>query len=270
MTVKMNQHSFAVLAYKNSPFLASCLDSLKNQTIKSTIYISTSTPSEYISNLADKYGVEVFVTTSGKGAVHDNNAALQHANTQYVTLAHQDDVYLPGYTTTCLAAAEKFNDTLICFTNYSEMIDGQDRPVTLMLAVKRCILSVFMPFKRHLKSRFWKTVMLAFGNPIALPSVMYNRQNLPGFQFPPELAHNVNTIDWQIWSNMAKMNGRFVYVKDIQLKRRIHSASLSSIGIENNSRYNEDLMMFRKFWPDVIATLLAKIYSQSYKSNKTN
>ncbi len=263
----MNDHSFVVLAYKNSPYLDECIYSLKNQTSKSEICICTSTPSDYISAIAKKYGIEVFVTDYGKGVVHDNNFAFQQVKTKYVTIAHQDDLYLPEYAATCIAAAKKYSDTLICFTNYAEIMDGKERPITLMIKIKRMILSIFMPFKSHLMSKFWKTRLLSLGNPIALPTVMYNLENLPGFQFPTELSDNVNTIDWQIWCNMAKMKGRFYYVRNVLLKRRIHSDSLSTAGLENNTRYLEDLNMFKQFWPEFIATILAKVYSNGYKSN---
>ena len=42
--VKMNDHTFAICAYKESPYLEECIKSLKNQTIKSNILIATSTP----------------------------------------------------------------------------------------------------------------------------------------------------------------------------------------------------------------------------------
>jgi glycosyltransferase involved in cell wall biosynthesis len=263
----MNDHSFMVLAYKDSPYLSECLESLKNQTSKSDIYICTSTPSNYISDIANKYGVGLFVTEYGNGVVHDNNFGLRQVKTKYVTMAHQDDLYMPEYAETCIAAAEKFKDTLICFTNYSEIMDGNERPVTFMLKVKRSILSAFMPFKSHLSNSFWKTRLLSLGNPIAAPTIMYNLENLPGFQLPEELSHNVNTIDWQIWCNMAKMEGRFFYARKVLLKRRIHSDSLSSAGLENNSRYIEDLNMFRQFWPEFLANILAKVYASAYKSN---
>ena len=46
--VKMNDHTFAICAYKESPYLEECIKSLKNQTIKSNILIATSTPTDYI------------------------------------------------------------------------------------------------------------------------------------------------------------------------------------------------------------------------------
>ena len=48
--VKMNDHTFAICAYKESPYLEECIKSLKNQTIKSNILIATSTPKELLIN----------------------------------------------------------------------------------------------------------------------------------------------------------------------------------------------------------------------------
>ncbi len=263
----MIKHSFGVLAYKDSPYLAECIESLINQTAKSHIYISTSTPSEYISNIAKKYGVEVYVTETGKGVLHDNNFALQQAKTKYITLAHQDDIYLPEYAEECIASTEKFKDTLICFTNYSELMDGKERPITLLIKIKRLMIRLFMPFNANTKSKFWKTRLLSFGNPISAPTIMYNLEMLPGFQFPLELADRPNTIDWETWFTMAKKKGRFVYINKISLHRRIHADSLTSLGLEDDSRYLEDLNMFKKFWPSFIAEILAKVYANGYKSN---
>ena len=51
----MALHSFAILAYKDSPFIEECILSLINQTVKSDIYIATSTPSEFLTQLAEKF-----------------------------------------------------------------------------------------------------------------------------------------------------------------------------------------------------------------------
>lgn len=265
----MNKHTFAVLAYKDSPYLSECLNSLKSQTIESTLYISTSTPSAYIRDLAKKYDVGLFVTEPGKGAIHDTNFALQQAKTKYITLAHQDDIYLPDYAETCLAAAEKYNNTQICFTNYSEIIDGKEKSASILLKVKRFMFSFFMPFKSNIKSKFWKMRLLSFGNPISAPTIMYNLEKLPGFQFPIDWTHKINISDWETWCNVAKKEGRFVYVRKVLLQRRIHADSLTSLGLKSNARYEQDLEMFKQFWPTFLAKILAKIYAIGYKGQKT-
>ena len=52
--IKTN-HTFAICAYKESPYLEECIESLINQTVKSNILIATATPSQYIDDIAAKY-----------------------------------------------------------------------------------------------------------------------------------------------------------------------------------------------------------------------
>src|ERR1700741_1143150 len=179
----MSTHSFAVMAYKDSPYLTDCLDSLKEQTVRSEIYISTSTPSVYIDETAKKYGIKIFTTEPGQGIAHDWNFSLSVAKTKYVTLAHQDDLYDKQYSELCVKAAEKFNDTLICFTGYDEIVGNKERSLTLMLTVKKFMNFMFMPLKKNIKSKAWKKFSQSFGTAIPCPSVMYNKEILRDFKF---------------------------------------------------------------------------------------
>ena len=260
----MNDHSFAVMAYSESPYLAACLDSLKNQTVASDIYISTSTPSECIIALAKKYGVDIFITETGKGIAHDWNFSLQQAKTKYVTLAHQDDLYLPDYTASCIIKAKQFKDTLICFTNYIEIVAGLERSDTALLRIKRLLLWVNMPLKKNISSTSRKKLLCALGLPVSAPSVMYNLENLSGFLFSTEFSVSV---DWEAWYRMAGMKGRFVYVNQVLVQHRIHVNSATTFGLKENRRATEDLNMFRRYWPGFIAKILAWLYAKSYKSN---
>jgi len=261
----MSKHSFAVMAYKNSPYLPDCLDSLKSQTIKSEIYITTSTPSAYINEIAKRYGVEVFVTDAGRGIAHDWNFSLSMAKTKYVTLTHQDDLYHSKYAELCTKASEKFNDTLICFTGYSELIDDKERKNTLMLISKRILHFMFMPFNKNIKNRWLKKASQSFGTPIPCPSVMFNKQMLGDFRF----AGNFKvSLDWDAWLRMSSMKGRFVYVSKSLLKHRIHTDSATTEGIKANVRQQEDLEIYHRIWPKFIAKLLSKLYAGSYKSNE--
>lgn len=262
--IAMINHSFAVMAYNDSPYLSACLDSIKAQTLDSTIYITTSTPSEYIENISKKYGVELFITEKGLGIAHDWNFSLQQAKTKYVTLAHQDDLYMKAYTESCIRASEKHKDTLICFTGYNEVINDTKRSRTLLLDVKRLMLKTSMPFKNNIHGKIRKNLLLMVGCPIAAPSVMYNLEHLKDFEFSPEFSIN---MDWDAWCRLAGMEGRFVYVKKELLSHRIHPDSATTEGLKNNIRQHEDLKIFKRFWPDFLANQLAKVYARSYKSN---
>jgi glycosyltransferase involved in cell wall biosynthesis len=261
----MTNHSFAIVAYKDSPYLPDCLDSLKAQTVKSEIYITTSTPSLYIAETAKKYGVKVFTTEQGKGIAHDWNFGLSIAKTKYVTLAHQDDLYNSNYAELCTKAAEKFNDTLICFTGYTEIVDDKERSSTLMLTAKKIMNFMFMPFKKNIKTRGWKKFSQSFGTAIPCPSVMYNKKTLHDFAFSGKYKVS---LDWDAWLRMSEMEGRFVYVPKMLSKHRIHKASATTEGIQGNVRQQEDFEIYCRIWPKFIAKLLSKFYAGSYKSNE--
>ena len=90
-------HTFAICAYKESAYLEKCIKSLKNQTIKSNIILVTSTPNDFLEEISKKYNLPYFINKGEKGITQDWNYAYKMADTELVTIAHQDDVYLPEY-----------------------------------------------------------------------------------------------------------------------------------------------------------------------------
>ena len=116
-----NNHTFVVCAYKTSEYLEECIESLINQTVKSNIIISTSTPNSHIENIAKKYNLELSINPVSKGIGPDWNYAVSLAKTNFVTLAHQDDIYDKDYTKNVLEAIRKNNDIIMIFTNGKEI-----------------------------------------------------------------------------------------------------------------------------------------------------
>ena len=72
----MKDHTFAVCAYKESPYLEECIKSLKSQTIKSNILIATSTPNDYIKGIADKYEIPYYINEGEGGITQDWNLLI--------------------------------------------------------------------------------------------------------------------------------------------------------------------------------------------------
>ena len=83
-------HTFVVCAYKESPYLEACVDSLLAQTARSRILIATSTDNEHIRRIAGSRGLEVFFSARPSDIAGDWNYAYTRAGTRYVTIAHQD------------------------------------------------------------------------------------------------------------------------------------------------------------------------------------
>ena len=90
-------HTFAVCAYKESPYLETCVRSLIRQSVRTKIIMTTSTPCGHIQRIADKYGIPLYIREGRSDIRDDWNFAYNRADTDWVTVAHQDDIYAPDY-----------------------------------------------------------------------------------------------------------------------------------------------------------------------------
>ncbi|WP_133967947.1 glycosyltransferase family 2 protein [Eubacterium limosum] len=257
----MNDHTFVVCAYKESPYLELCLKSLVNQTIKTKILIVSSTKNNFIQSLARKYDVPLFIHEDG-GIGQDWNFGLRTAKSQYVTLAHQDDIYAKDYGKDIINSLEKYDDALIAFTDYQEVRNNCVITNNINLKIKRKLL---LPLKINGRIKFFKRIVLSFGNPICCPSVTYNMKLLEKFTF--DLDWNTN-LDWNAWEKLSRKTGRFIYLPKVLLSHRIHNDSETSNTIHNNQRAIEDFEMLTKFWPKHIARLIFHQYTKSERSNQ--
>ncbi len=261
--LNIDSHTFVVCAYKESPYLKACIQSLLGQTVRSKIIMITSTPNQFILNMAKRYGIEYYVNQGEKDIVSDWNFAYQQAKTKFVTLAHQDDVYASNYAEELLMKLNFAKYPLIAFTNYNEIRNDKIQKNNTMLSIKRLMLTP-LKFRILQRSRFIRRLILSFGCPICCPSVTYNKDKLPKEIFQVGFRSDE---DWQAWEKLSKLKGEFIYCKKILTYHRIHEDSATTAIIGDNVRSKEDYDMFRKFWPDFIAKGLVKLYARSEQSN---
>lgn len=256
-------HTFAICAYKDSPYLEDCINSLKKQTIESNIIMITSTPSDYISNIAGKYNIDLYVNKGKAGISGDWNFAYYNAKTALVTIAHQDDIYEEEYTYNIISMANKSKKPIILFTDYGELREGKKVYKNKLLNIKRLML---LPLRIKLfhGSVFIRRRILSFGSPICCPSVTYVKSSLPKQLFK---AGFQSDVDWQAWETFSKLKGSFVYINKPLMLHRIHKDSETTRIIGDNNRSKEDLMMYKKFWPDFIARTLEHFYNKGEDSN---
>ncbi len=252
------QHSFVVLAYRRSPYLQECIHSLLSQTTRSPIVIATSTPCAWIEDTAARNRLSLFVNPVEKGIGSDWTFAYGLAQSRFVTLAHQDDVYSPLYTESCLNAADRVSDSIIVFSDYFETTGAKCSQWNTNLLVKRCLLGIFFPLGWPLRSPILRNHMLTFGSPIACPSVMYHKAAIGEFSFSP--THRF-VLDWDAWLRLAKLDGSFVYVRRRLLAHRLHAESATSRATLGAVRAEEEEAMFFALWPRPVASLLSRAYS---------
>lgn len=267
MEFRPQDHTFVICAYKESPYLRECIESLKKQTVSTNIIMATSTENDYIRNLAEEYQIPLHVNSGAAGIAGDWNFAYHCAKTELVTLAHQDDRYVPEYAADMLQKINHAKNPLIYFADYCELRDGQVVEQSTMLKVKRLML-LPLKIKRFQGISFFKRCVLAFGNPVACWSIAYVKQNLPETVFISEFRSN---LDWEEWEKLSREKGEFVYSTTRTTCHRVHEDSETSNTIrEGNIRAKEDYAMFLKFWPSWFAKLLMRFYIKGEKLNEVD
>ena len=261
---KMKDHTFAVCAYQESPYLEECIKSLKKQTIKSNILIATSTPNDYIKGIADKYTIPYYINKGEGGITQDWNFAYSCAKTKYITIAHQDDIYEKDYLEIVLKHITRAKHPLLFFSDYYEIRDGKKVTSNKLLKVKRIML-LPMRIKAFQSSRWVRRRILSLGSPICCPSVTFVTENSPEPVFE---NHYRACEDWEAWEKLSKKKGQFLYSTKLLMGHRIHEDSETTAAIGDNKRSKEEYEMFCKFWPDSIARLIFKFYSKGQNSNQ--
>ena len=259
------KHMFSVCAYKESPYLEECVRSLVNQTVKSNIIMCTSTPGDYISGIAKKYGIQLYVRDGRSDIKDDWNFAYNCADADYVTIAHQDDVYSKRYTEVLYKYLDKYDekdDIIMYYTDYLPLKGKNNTTRDINSRIRR-ILRIPMKSRLLSKSKGWRKITLAFGNSICCPTATYSKKKLRESMFTSEYKFN---IDWDTFLKLANMDGRFVYVDKPLVCYRVHDGATSKEFIENNLRIDEDTRMFCQFWPSIIAKAIMIPYKKAYNT----
>lgn len=255
----MEKHIFAICAYKESKYLEECVISLINQTRKSRILIVSSTPSAFIDNIAKKYSIEC-IYREGKSDIKDDwNYACSVADAEWVTIAHQDDVYAAEYAEKLMDAVKDEKNACIAFTDYRGLIGGKVVN-NINCKIRRFLLRP-MRIKTFSGMRFWKRRVLSLGNSICCPGVTYHKSVIEGDIFTTELKFN---IDWDTFYKYANLPGRFIYIKKPLVYYRVHDEATTMECIDNSLRIKEDNIMFEKFWPRIVVKVIMIFYKKAY------
>lgn len=261
MEMTNTNHTFAVCAYKESPYLEECVKSLLQQTVRTNVIICTSTPCQYIEDIAKKHDLSYYVK-NGKSDIGDDwNFAISCAKTDLVTVAHQDDVYDKTYVETLLKYSQDA-ELLLFITDYLPLKNGQVGTRDINSVLRR-LLCTPLKWKWIAHSTKLRKMTLAFGCSICCSSVTYDRRNTGEPVFTSEFKV---CIDWDTFLKFSRKQGHFVYVDKPLVHFRIHGGATTKVLMENHKREGEDMAMFLKFWPKPIAKMLMTLYKSAYKT----
>jgi glycosyltransferase involved in cell wall biosynthesis len=259
-------HTFAVPVYREAPNIGALVESLRSQIgPASEILLASSTPTPALEEFARRERLPLHVNPQRAGIASDWNFAYRAARTGFVTLAHQDDLFSPHYVAHLAAALERHPGAVIAFSDYSEHTPLGPRPRNLNLRIKHGLRRRAFGARECISEPRDKLRLLAFGNPICCPSVMFSRAALGEFRFPEGLQTN---LDWMAWAGLARGSGGFVYVGERLVSKGVHPGSETTATIANRAREREDRLLFEAFWPKPLAAVLTTVYKLGYRANR--
>ncbi|MEO7066641.1 MAG: glycosyltransferase family A protein [Rhodanobacter sp.] len=254
-------HSFIIPAYGRSSYLEDCLESLAAQTLGSPVIVCTSTPFDGVEDLCHRFNARLQIHSPNRGIGADWNAALVVAGTELVTLAHQDDIYLPEFAAEMVAAAESSPESAILFSDADEITsDGKVMLQHRNTSVKRLIGRVAFAGRPTIRGPVSLRLLLGLGNPITCPAVTIRLPRSNGFRFREDLRTN---MDWLAWIELAKCGG-ITRVPKVLMQHRAHDQSATARCLSDGARSEEDRLVFDRMWPRPVASILAHLYQRSY------
>lgn len=252
-------HTFAICAYKESIYLEECIQSLIPQQDYSEIIMCTSTPNEMTKKLSEKYNIPLFIR-DGKSDIQDDwNFACSQAKTPWVTVAHQDDKYNEKYAEKIVEAIKETPNAVIAFTDYLPIKNGEIS-TDLNSRLKRFFRTP-MRVKWMRSSKFWKKYIMSCGNAVSCPTIAYNKDVIKGEVFTSPLKF---ALDWDTVVKFSYYDNPFIYVHEKLVYYRIHEEATSKEFTQNNIRKNDEMYMFRQFWPNWIISIGFAFYKKCY------
>ena len=257
-------HAFAITAYKESPYLESCIKSLVNQSVKSSIIICTSTPNAYIYGLAAKYKLSVIVREGKPGIASDWNFAYENADADLVTIAHQDDIYHHDYVKTLFEEKKKYPDMSVFMTS-SVSIKGEKLVEWGGIEIVKKLLRMPLRLTDKADKTLIKKAAITFGNPIICPSCTYDKAKCGINLFDSKYSF---VLDWDALYKLAEKEGRWVLVEKPLIMYRVHKDSATGESLKNDTRAMEESIMFERLLPKKTADIVKKLYKKSYDAYK--
>ena len=253
---------FIIPAYGESPYIALCIESLLAQEDICSIFITTSTPSDYLEDVASRYGIELIVNEAAQsGIASDWNFAYRLADADLVVIAHQDDIYLPQFSRDAMAFFRHKPAIGLAFTDCFELISERKSVWHKRELVKKFIRELAFFGRQSIQDQFSYRQLLAYGCPIPCPAVIFNKAKIGNFQFSGDFQVN---LDWDAWSRLAILGVGFGYIRNRSMIHRIHQDAETQAAIKDDRRGQEDCKMFGRFWPSWIVKPLMSLYRYGY------
>jgi glycosyltransferase involved in cell wall biosynthesis len=234
----MNRVTVAIPAYNGARFLPETLQSLRAQSLPEfKLVVLDDASTDGSAALAESLGVHVERNAQRLGLAANWNHALALCTTEYLVIAHQDDLYEPAFLATMLETIEAHPRAIAAHCKASTI--DEHGHVTAHPA------SVY-------KDRFWprdtrvierepaeELRILRQGNYVIAPSAML-RMELVRHRGPFD-ARFAFVTDWEYWLRAVAAGHTLVGISERLVRFRRHEDTATRASERSLQRYEEEL-----------------------------
>ena len=178
--------------------------------------MSTSTPNDFAKGFAEKYNLSLYINNGEKVIGQDWNLGVSNVKTDYVTVAIKMIYTNQLIQKRLKKQIEKGKDFVLAFTDYREIKNGEEIPLTKNLKIKKILL---FPLKFFRKSKFIRRRSLSLGSAICCPSVTVNKKVTSENPYQTKLKCD---LDWDTWDKYSIYKEGFLYISKELMFHRIH------------------------------------------------
>jgi len=253
----MYKLTIAVLTYNRASMLKEMLDSILQQTYKDFYVIIYDNCSEdNTSEIVKPYlSDERFIYHRHNVSVNNINYALKNCNTEYLLIAHDDDIMLPDMVKREVDILDAYDDVSLVCTNIN-YIDINSKITNLSILGdtmnnRDCII----------ESKEYINLLIHGNNVIACPTVMFRMPIIKtnNLSFRGEIG---GACDCYLWLEINQLNYKFYYINTALYNYRIHDLqdsknSLLLFPLLRKPVYN--LLLDKKYSKNIINSWLRKV-----------
>jgi len=219
----MYKLTVAVITFNRAKYLTEMLDSILRQTY-SQFYVkiydncSTDNTAEVVMPYLRDERFSYFRHSS---VVENGNFAFQDCKTDYLLIAHDDDIMLPNMVKEEVSILDRFDDVSMVVTN-TNMIDQDGKPMGYS------VLSFWIPNGCFINSREYIDIFLDRGNAISCPTAMFRMEIIRRHNFSFRVAEIGGASDAYLWFELNQLEHRFYFVPTPLYNYRIHAGQDSA------------------------------------------
>ena len=231
--------SVIVPTYNGAAYLAQTLQSvvLQHEPSLEVIVVddgSTDETREIVESFSSELTLRCYYREHTGNWVTQSNFALREARGKYVSILHQDDVWLENRLSVLKGLTQQFSEAVL-FLHPSWFISEDGRQVGKW--------SCPFPNKLHYLSSEFLLPRLIVQNFISIPAPLFSRDSAMRAGLLDDRLWF--TADWKFWLSLARQ-GAWVYSPEPLSCFRIHHGSQTILGSKNSADFLEQLTMVQQ------------------------